>query len=240
MMNDQENTIEKIKQTALDEFFMHGYNKASLRTICSRAGVTTGAMYFYFKNKEALFREIFEPLVVQYEELLVRYMKLELAEPELGTQLDVQMMQFILEHRKEAVIILEKAQGSCYEMYRSKVEQLMEQSIYTFYKSRMDYEPDEKLVKILAKIRLDGCLEIIKGNYSMINEKCPGVAINTEEYTTYGFRNCLGCILKNSFSFNGPIISELGKEISTADVYAEYCEEREKVTLDDLKKYPRI
>lgn len=167
MMNDQENTIEKIKQTALDEFFMHGYNKASLRTICSRAGVTTGAMYFYFKNKEALFREIFEPLVVQYEELLVRYMKLELAEPELGTQLDVQMMQFILEHRKEAVIILEKAQGSCYEMYRSKVEQLMEQSIYTFYKSRMDYEPDEKFVKILAKIRLDGCLEIIKGNYSM-------------------------------------------------------------------------
>ena len=75
---------------------------------------------------------------------------------------------------------------------------------------------------------------------TMINEKCPGVAINTEEYTTYGFRNCLGCILKNSFSFNGPIISELGKEISTADVYAEYCEEREKVTLDDLKKYPRI
>ena len=131
MMNDQENTIEKIKQTALDEFFMHGYNKASLRMICSRAGVTTGAMYFYFKNKEALFREIFEPLVVQYEELLVRYMKLELAEPELGTQLDVQMMQFILEHRKEAVIILEKAQGSCYEMYRSKAEQLMEQSIYT-------------------------------------------------------------------------------------------------------------
>ena len=36
-----------------------------------------------------------------------------------------------------------------------------------FYKSRMDCEPDEKLVKILAKIRLDGCLEIIKGNYSM-------------------------------------------------------------------------
>lgn len=167
MMNDQENTIEKIKQTALDEFFMHGYNKASLRMICNRAGVTTGAMYFYFKNKEALFREIFEPLVVQYEELLVRYMELELAEPELGTQLDVQMMRFILEHRKEAVVILEKAQGSCYEMYRSKAEELMEQSIYTFYKSRMECEPDEKLVKILAKIRLDGCLEIIKGNYSM-------------------------------------------------------------------------
>lgn len=71
---------------------------------------------------------------------------------------------------------------------------------------------------------------------AMINNKCPGVAINTEEYTTYGFRNCLGCILKDSFSFNGPIISELGKEISTAEVYVEYCEEREEVTLDELKE----
>lgn len=70
----------------------------------------------------------------------------------------------------------------------------------------------------------------------MITEKCPSIAINTEEYTTYGFRNCLGRILSDSFSFNGPIISELGKEISTAEVYAEYCEERERITLDELKK----
>lgn len=64
---------------------------------------------------------------------------------------------------------------------------------------------------------------------ALITEKLPGVAINTEEYTMYGFRNCLGSILKNSFSFNGPIISEFGKEISTADVYADYCEERSGV-----------
>lgn len=69
----------------------------------------------------------------------------------------------------------------------------------------------------------------------MINNKCPGVAINTEEFTTYGLRNCLGYMLKDSFSFNGPIISEHGKKISTAEVYAEYCEEREQVTLDELK-----
>ena len=70
----------------------------------------------------------------------------------------------------------------------------------------------------------------------LINDKCPGVAINTESFTTYGLRNCLGYMLKESFSFNGPIISERGKEISTAEVYAEYCKERERVTLDELKK----
>ena len=166
-MNNKEETIEKIKQAALEEFYTNGYAKASLRTICKRAGVTTGAMYFSFENKEALFRAILQPLVESYEKMLARCMQMELEDSSEGADVDVLLMQFILKHKKEAIVIMEKAQGSCYEMYRSKAEQLMEQSIYTFYKSRMDCEPDEKLVKILAKIRLDGCLEIIKGNYSI-------------------------------------------------------------------------
>ena len=44
-MKNKEETIEKIKQAALEEFYTNGYAKASLRTICNRAGVTTGAMY---------------------------------------------------------------------------------------------------------------------------------------------------------------------------------------------------
>ena len=62
-MKNKKETMEKIKQAALEEFYEKGYAKASLRTICSRAGVTTGAMYFSFENKEALFRAILEPLV---------------------------------------------------------------------------------------------------------------------------------------------------------------------------------
>ena len=53
-MKNKEETIEKIKQAALEEFYANGYAKASLRTISPRAGVTTGAMYFSFENKEAL------------------------------------------------------------------------------------------------------------------------------------------------------------------------------------------
>ena len=60
-MKNKEATIEKIKQAALEEFYANGYAKASLRTICRRAGVTTGAMYFSFENKEALLRAILEP-----------------------------------------------------------------------------------------------------------------------------------------------------------------------------------
>ena len=52
MIKNKKETMEKIKQAALEEFYEKGYAKASLRTICSRAGVTTGAMYFSFENKE--------------------------------------------------------------------------------------------------------------------------------------------------------------------------------------------
>lgn len=166
-MKNREETAKRIKCAAVEEFFDKGYMKASLRSICKAAGVTTGAMYFSFESKEALFRAILEPLVAQYEDLLAKYLKIELENPEKGTELDVRMMQFILKHKKETIIIMEKAQGSCFEGYRSNVETMMVQSFCSYYKRRLNTTPNEDLIRILAKIRLDGCLEIIKGNYDM-------------------------------------------------------------------------
>lgn len=163
----KESTAEKIKQAAMEEFLKNGYSKASLRTICQNAGVTTGALYFSFANKEALFRAIFDPLVHRYEALLKKLMTEELKDPKQGASLDRIMMKFILEHRKEAIILLEKAEGSYYADYRKKVETMMEQSFQRFYSSRLTTPLDDSLLKILAKVRLDGCLEIIKGNYDM-------------------------------------------------------------------------
>ena len=139
MMKNKQETIEKIKQAALEEFYANGYAKASLRTICHRAGVTTGAMYFSFENKEALLRAILEPLVENYEKMLAKSMQIELENPSEGPEIDVYVMQFILKHRKETIVIMEKAQGSCYE----------------------------GLIKILAKQRLDSCLQIVKEDYDM-------------------------------------------------------------------------
>lgn len=166
-MKKKEETVEKIKKAAVSEFLDKGYAKASLRTICRQAGVTTGAMYFSFESKEALFRAILEPLIEEYEKLLEMYMGMELSDSEQGAELDVRMMKFILTHRKETVLIMEKAGGSCFEDYRAHVEQLMEQSFRTYYKSRTGTVPGEALIRILAKMRLEGCLEIIKGNYDM-------------------------------------------------------------------------
>ena len=51
-------TQERIVNIATQEFLNNGYQAASLRKIAKAARVTTGAMYGYYKNKEALFNSI--------------------------------------------------------------------------------------------------------------------------------------------------------------------------------------
>ncbi len=45
----------RIMESAKKEFLAHGFENASLKTICEDAGVTTGALYKRFKGKEELF-----------------------------------------------------------------------------------------------------------------------------------------------------------------------------------------
>ena len=73
----------------------------------------------------------------------------------------------------------------------------------------------------------------------MIQTKLPSVAVNTDGFTTYGLRNCLGYILRDQFSFNGQIISEVGKELSMSDVYKEYAHQHEHLTLEDIKNFSK-
>jgi hypothetical protein len=73
----------------------------------------------------------------------------------------------------------------------------------------------------------------------LIRIKCPAVSIDTEGFTTYGLRNALGYVLRDYFSFNGPIVSSLGEQLSVAEVYAEYCRSNETLRLEDLQTLSR-
>lgn len=60
-MGDAAGTREKILTAAKDEFLEKGFEKASMRAICKKADVTTGAAYFLFKDKDDLFCQIVSP-----------------------------------------------------------------------------------------------------------------------------------------------------------------------------------
>lgn len=72
-----EDTQEAILKCATKEFCEKGYEKASLRHICSMAGVTTGAVYCFFDGKEDLLVNVIKPILnivnvisVEFEKIL--------------------------------------------------------------------------------------------------------------------------------------------------------------------------
>lgn len=70
-----EETRKWILNSATEEFYEKGYQDSSLRHICTNVGVTTGAVYFLFKNKEELFKTIVEnvtnPIVTEFQAMAV-------------------------------------------------------------------------------------------------------------------------------------------------------------------------
>ena len=62
-------------EAAKKEFREKGYNKASLRSICSKAGVTTGALYFFFENKAELFSAIVDEPIKGLKKLLMEHFR---------------------------------------------------------------------------------------------------------------------------------------------------------------------
>lgn len=75
--NENRETKERLIESALAEFSEKGYTKASLREICADAGVTTGALYFFFRDKEDLFAAIVEQPFEELKKLLRAHFKAE-------------------------------------------------------------------------------------------------------------------------------------------------------------------
>ena len=91
-----------IVKAAKEEFLEYGYEKASLHKIVKKAGITTGALYTRYKNKDALFCSLVEPAMGDMKEklmpLMEEYMK-------VGQSRDLD--QFIDVVKKEEQICLD-------------------------------------------------------------------------------------------------------------------------------------
>jgi len=62
-LRDPERTREHLLQAASREIYRSGFQSASLDTILASAGVTKGALYYYFKSKEALGYAVVEEII---------------------------------------------------------------------------------------------------------------------------------------------------------------------------------
>lgn len=91
-----------IIKAAKEEFLEYGYEKASLHKIVKKAGITTGALYTRYKNKDGLFCSLVEPAMAEMKEKLMPMMEEYQA---VGQSKDLD--QFIRVIKKEEQICLD-------------------------------------------------------------------------------------------------------------------------------------
>ncbi len=168
-MNDErrKQTEQKLIESGKAEFLEKGYAKANLRDICKAAGVTTGAFYFSFENKEALLTSILAPVITDYQQMCSAFAKREEDDPATADDNERQMMEYLSVHRAEAIILMEKSAGSRYEGFKSQIDMQMRTAFTSFFSKFMGSSPDEELIRILVSMRLQGYMELIKGDYTV-------------------------------------------------------------------------
>ncbi len=131
-------TRNKLLKAARKEFIAKGYMNASLRTICKDAGVTTGALYFFFKDKDELFAEVVkEPLLairqalgehLEYEER--EYIEGYDEETSEGPDVEVsrKIVEIMFKYKDECVLLLTKSSGSSLEFAKDSFIDRLESS----------------------------------------------------------------------------------------------------------------
>ena len=119
-------TIEKLLKSAKKEFIEKGYMKASLRNICKDAGVTTGALYFFFQDKEDLFAKVVGRPLQELRSVLESHMLEEISELkdyvpgrtidlEEDMQAAAQIVKLLFKYKEEYELLITKSQGSQFE-----------------------------------------------------------------------------------------------------------------------------
>jgi AcrR family transcriptional regulator len=67
---DKQNAKDRLLEAGISLFAEKGYASTSVREITARAGVTKPVLYYYFKNKEGLFRAIMDTAAELQQALL--------------------------------------------------------------------------------------------------------------------------------------------------------------------------
>lgn len=160
-------TEQKLIRSGRAEFLKKGYVKASLRDICKAAGVTTGAFYFSFESKEALMTAILDPVIADYEHMCAELAQREEEDSGTADDNERQIMEYLSEHRAEAIILMERSEGSRYEGFRQKVYSQMQAAFTSYFSKFMGSEPDSEMIRILVAMRLRGYMELIEGDYTV-------------------------------------------------------------------------
>jgi AcrR family transcriptional regulator len=123
---------ESISSAALKVFAQKGYRAATMAEIGGAAGISTGNIYRYFKDKKELFRAVIsDEFARTFTELMRRRVKAldgvdDVRALEMGAPYHLvseELLGFCIENRLLVVVLLGKAQGTDHQRFAEKMVQ---------------------------------------------------------------------------------------------------------------------
>lgn len=169
--NDRENSKELIIRAGKKEFLKYGYKGASLRNICKQAGVTTGAFYFQFENKEQLLDEILRPVITYFSAMVQKSTMEEFEGESSSADGDEQMLEMLWNYKEECQILLEGTAGTAYEKVFEELQEGLRQGFLLFFGKYGISDVDEKLLDVIVRMRVESYLTIIRKEYTLEETK---------------------------------------------------------------------
>lgn len=168
-VKEERETKEKLIASARAEFMEKGYAKASLRKICANAGVTTGALYFFFADKEDLFRAIVEPPLTAFVNMMQEHFR---EDEQILSRSDVYehqegdhdgIVEMLIHHLYQNydtfMLLLTKSQGTAFENSLDQIVDITEKkfaiSVGLFAKQSAGRLVDSGIVHWMAHMTVD-------------------------------------------------------------------------------------
>ncbi len=163
------NVVEDLIASAKEHFLENGYAKASLRKICAAAGVTTGALYFSFANKEALFDAVIGPTVRkldaywnEVEGLILKSGGKAFDENKFNDY----VFKFVVENKDGIRLLMARAEGSQYESFSKKFHESVETLMTHYAKSVHGVDMDPIIVSILTNMYFTAIEDLLSRDYN--------------------------------------------------------------------------
>lgn len=189
MPRDKTLSHRKIMQSAMEEFSEYGYEKASMRRIGSRCGLTAAALYRHFDNKEAMFDSLVRPAVEDLRAWIDEHISMwESAEIDM-------MRELIYPRMDEYALLINKSHGSRYSNFLNDlVEYQQKRMMPRFIElKKLGYDVkdvSEEELHMLSTAYCTALFEPVVHNYSL--EDAVRYLDTVEAFFMPGWKNLMG------------------------------------------------
>ena len=204
MPRDKTEAHGKIIAAAVEEFMEYGFENASMRRIASGVGLTVGALYRHFPNKEEMFAALVEPTI---DELMANYQAFVEQGYEVMKCGDVQqlwnesesetkwLMCFIYDHFEAFKLLICRSQGTRFESFVHDMALLEERSTLDYFERMKQYnmtvnELSQQEFHMLVTANVSALFEAVIHDFS--REEAIHYAGTLDAFFSAGWKKILG------------------------------------------------